>query len=696
MNSPIRQVGDYFAGVIKEIYWIDEKGFMKKILLFLLLLFTFLSCGKKANSTNTKFKVFSSNLTEAEAQIAFPGGLIIAGRSFDGAQSFTLAYQPGLELNLQKGGWEFATIGWMGTSPMEGNQKCATQVINIDSDNFTVNFDMNKVACFNSVGKNGNRFSDPIFYNFIGKNLNGFKKLQVKTCPSLSADCSASQVAPYSFKVEIPALLKGVSLNVLPLGLNSVCVSGGTGISNITPPHGGKDGFLGVRVTTFPFPQTSFNNPKGVVADSLGNIYVLNTSNHNIRKISSNGTVSTFAGSVSAAPVFGSTDAVGPDARFKSPAGIAMNNSTGDIYVADTYNNKIRKIDSSGSVTTLAGDTSNASGSAEGSGSAASFYLPNGIAVNSSTGDIFVADTSNNKIRKITSGGYVTTFAGSGSVGHDDYTGSSATFNLPRGIAIDPTNTYLIVADTGNHMIRKITISGASVSTVAGTAGTAGHTAGTGTAAKFDTPTGVAIDSSNNIYVTDSQNQTIRKIDSAAVVTTFAGVYAQNVPVVDGVRILSHFFQPQGIAINSSGDLFVADTNNFLIRKISGDTVSSFAGTAGVAGNNDSGSTAGCSGAPKSYMFPHGDGEQSAATAMSIDVNATSADIALAPFFGVITDNVYSHLPPIPGGSHALFFYDAPYMGSPLYAFPGNYIYFDGANWTKFNESDSVKLLLQQ
>ena len=174
--------------------------------------------------------------------------------------------------------------------------------------------------------------------------------------------------------------------------------------------------------------------------------------------------------------------------------------SAGNVYVADAYNDEIRKITPSGVVTTLAGSAGQA-GSSDGTGSAARFIDPCGVAVDSA-GNVYVADYGNDEIRKITPSGVVTTLAGSaGQTGSSDGTGSAARFDDPMGVAVDSAgNVY--VADYGNDEIRKITPSGV-VTTLAGSAGQTGSSDGTGSAARFDYPMGVAVDSAGNVYVAD-------------------------------------------------------------------------------------------------------------------------------------------------------------------------------------------------
>lgn len=299
----------------------------------------------------------------------------------------------------------------------------------------------------------------------------------------------------------------------------------------------------------------SFNNPYGVATDISGNIYVADQGNNLIRKISSGGLVTTLAGSGAS----GSADGTGTAATFYFPTGVAAD-ASGNIYVADSYNHKIRKITPDGVVSTLAG--SGSPGAADGTGTAASFNYPNGVATDAA-GNVYVADAQNNKIRKISAAGVVTTLAGSGTSGSADGTGTAATFNIPTGVATDASgNVY--VADKNNYKIRMISSAGV-VTTFAGT-GTAGSADGTGTAASFNLPTGIATDALNNVYIADFGNQKIRKITPAAVVTTLSGSGAQG--ATDGTSTSATFYFPYGIATDVSGNVYVGDRNNHKIRKI--------------------------------------------------------------------------------------------------------------------------------
>jgi sugar lactone lactonase YvrE len=296
--------------------------------------------------------------------------------------------------------------------------------------------------------------------------------------------------------------------------------------------------------------------------DSSGTFYVADASANTIQKITAAGVVTTLAGMKDVA---GSQDGTGSNARFNQPGGIAVDGS-GNVYVADTGNATIRKITPDGVVSTLAGSATR--GNQDGVGSAASFRAPNGIAVDS-TGNLYVADTYSATIRKITSSGSVSTLAGTaGSRGDADGTGSAARFNNPSGVAIDAAGN-LYVADTYNETIRKITPSGV-VTTLAGSVGISGGNDGTGIYALFNQPGGVAVDASGNICVADTGNATIRKVTSGGVVITLAGV-AGVAGFGDSSSGVALFNQPHGLVADGAGNIYVADTGNAAIRKIASD-----------------------------------------------------------------------------------------------------------------------------
>lgn len=310
-----------------------------------------------------------------------------------------------------------------------------------------------------------------------------------------------------------------------------------------------------------------FEGPLGVGVDFSGNIYVADNGGNNIRKVTSTGVVTTWVGSNTGAS--GTADGTGTAARFTNPQGISFDSSS-NAYVSDTGNNTIRKITAAGVVTTLAGLPGKA-GHANGTGSAASFAGSRGSVVDSD-GNLFVADYGNSLIRRISPEGVVTTFAGApytslindDNFGSADGTGTAARFRNPSGIARDSAGNFY-VTDTENSTVRKITVT-AVVTTLAGSPGQIGKTDGIGSAARFNKPFGIAVDAASNVYVADTGNQTIRKITPGGVVTTVGGLAGQS-GSADGVGSAARFYGPAGLAINAAGYLYVGDAfTNFLLR----------------------------------------------------------------------------------------------------------------------------------
>jgi streptogramin lyase len=355
-----------------------------------------------------------------------------------------------------------------------------------------------------------------------------------------------------------------------------------------------------------------FSSPWGIASDSSGNVYVAEFGNHTIRKITPAGDVTTLAGSAGNS---GSSDGSGTDARFNSPYGLAIDSSN-NIFVADSKNSRIRKITPDGVVTTFArsnwessngafpqhitidgannlfvtensgsggavrkispaGDVTTLAGNAwlpgnvDANGTSARFLKPQGIALDP-VGNLFVVDVWTSTVRRVTPAGDVTTFVGTPGVGAVDGTPSAARFFLPFGVAVD-SNTNIFVADSGNHTVRKITAAG-DVSTVAGLACQPGASNGFGRDARFASPFGIVTDPSGTIYVSDSGNSSIRKISPTGDVTTFA----------------TGFWNPAAIAIDAATNIYVAGNSSRVIHKISASgIVSTLAGLFGVSGSTD-------------------------------------------------------------------------------------------------------------
>jgi hypothetical protein len=332
-----------------------------------------------------------------------------------------------------------------------------------------------------------------------------------------------------------------------------------------------------------------FRYPLGIAVDRSGNVFVSDASRHTIRKLSPSGTnwvVTTWAGRIN---MSGSSD--GPTGAFNEPMGLALDAGT-NLYVADEWNHTIREITSSGYVSTVAGLAGN-SGTTDGYHSSARFSYPTSVAVDANT-NLYVTDSGNHTIRKITRSQTVTTLAGTpGTSGSADGTNGAALFHSPGGIAVGADGS-LYVADTGNHTIRKIAPVGANwvVTTVAGSAGLPGSADGTNTDARFNSPEGISFDGLGNLVIADTMNSVLRLLTPDGtnfITTTVAGAAATR--RTDGPGSLATFWSPYNMAFDSAGNLYVADRNNQVIRQLTPHgtnwLVSTIAGLPGTSGSAD-------------------------------------------------------------------------------------------------------------
>jgi len=337
--------------------------------------------------------------------------------------------------------------------------------------------------------------------------------------------------------------------------------------------------------------QARFAGILGIAVDAMGNIYVADSANHAIRRISPSGTVSTIAGNIGA-PQSGDVDGLGSIARLNTPTGIAVaTTSSGEVvlYVADSGNHKVKRVTlyswadptnpDNWIVNTIAG--TGTAGKDDGTGNLATFNEPYGVAVDM-WGNVYVTERTGNRVRRLqfkggdpnlASNWQVSLVAGdnsavAGASGDADGTGSSARFNAPCGITVDRAGN-LYIADSGNHRIRKIVnvlgSYGGTVSTLAGS--TQGYADGTGTSAQFNTPRGISVDAAGYLYIADTGNNRIRLISPTGVVMTIAGTGSAG--SVDGAGNVAQFNSPSALAISASGNLYVADgANGEVVRLI--------------------------------------------------------------------------------------------------------------------------------
>jgi DNA-binding beta-propeller fold protein YncE len=303
-----------------------------------------------------------------------------------------------------------------------------------------------------------------------------------------------------------------------------------------------------------------FNDPAGLAIAPDGTIFVADNQNHALRRIGTNGVVTTLAGLLGTP---GSADGSGPAARFDSPTGLALG-PDGALYVSDTGNHTLRRVTTNGVVTTLAGSAGNAD-YADGSASAARFNQPLGLAL-AADGTVFVADSGNHLIRVIATNGTVSVLAGNPETfGSADGTVTNALFNNPVGLAFAPDGS-LFVSDANNFTLRRVTAAGV-VTTIAGAAGQDGSTDGPAATARFGKPAELVLSPNGTLYIADAAHHTIRRLTPDGRVSTIAGLVGAD-GAVDGANGLARFFNPYGLAIAARGHLVVADTYNQTVREL--------------------------------------------------------------------------------------------------------------------------------
>ncbi|MGV3502100.1 MAG: IPT/TIG domain-containing protein [Adhaeribacter sp.] len=302
-----------------------------------------------------------------------------------------------------------------------------------------------------------------------------------------------------------------------------------------------------------PLGETRLRNPEGVAFDLEGNIIFTDRGNNKIKKMTPEGVVTTVAGT----GVSGNTDGPAASARFNGPYKVTVDNK-GNIYVADTGNHRIRKITPAGVVSTLAGSSS---GYVDGKGTAARFNGPISVATDAQ-GNVYVADNNNHRIRKVTPDGTVSTFAGNGA-GYGEGVWPNAKFRNPSGVFVDPQGNVL-VADRNNNRIRKISPQGV-VSTIAGN-GVEAIVDGESLTASFSEPYGLHIDSRGYIYVAELSGHTVRQISPAGDVSLVAGAGASG--FADGIGDNAKFAQPTDVISDGQGNLYLPDLSGHRIRKI--------------------------------------------------------------------------------------------------------------------------------
>ncbi len=348
------------------------------------------------------------------------------------------------------------------------------------------------------------------------------------------------------------------------------------------------DGFGAFSGDTFPAILAELHTPTDVAVDSNANIYIADSANAAIREVTvSTGIINTVAGN--AAIGHAGDNGIATSASLITPYAVTVD-SSGNIYIVENGDSDIRKVTVSTNIITTIVGTGLAGFGGDGSAATkASLNFPTGLALDSS-GNIYIADSLNNRVRKVT-GSTISTIAGNGVLSYsgDGGPGTSAQLNTPLNVAVDSSGNFYF-SDTANNVVRKVSASGA-ISTIAGT-GTAGYSGdgGSPTAAQLNRPRGIAVDTSGNIYIADSQNARVRKISGGSI-STVAGSGTAGYGGDGGAATAAQLYVPIGVAVDAGGNLYIADFTNNRVRKVSGGTITTVAGN-GLAGYSGDGRAA--------------------------------------------------------------------------------------------------------
>jgi trimeric autotransporter adhesin len=326
------------------------------------------------------------------------------------------------------------------------------------------------------------------------------------------------------------------------------------------------DGTPGFSGDGGPATSAQLSSPLGVAVDGAGNLYIADSSNNRLRKVSPAGIITTVAGN----GAFSYSGDGGParSALLWNPEGAAVDGA-GNLYVADTHNNRVRKVSAAGIITTIAGNGAYGGSGDGGPATSAELAGPLGLAVDGS-GNLYIADYDNIRVRRVSPAGTITTVAGNGVGGYsgDGGPANAAQLNRPSGVAVDGAGN-LYIADVSNSCIRQVSPTGI-ISTVAGN-GTLGYSGdgGPATHAALSDPWAVAVDGAGNLYIADTYNQRIRKVSPAGIISTVAGNGAAGYSGDGGPATSAQLYFPEGVAVDGAGNLYIADTNNYRIRKVS-------------------------------------------------------------------------------------------------------------------------------
>ncbi|MHB8260539.1 MAG: NHL domain-containing protein [Bacteroidia bacterium] len=305
--------------------------------------------------------------------------------------------------------------------------------------------------------------------------------------------------------------------------------------------------------------------PYDITFDAIGNMYIADEFNHCIRKVNTLGIITTIAGTGTHGFIGDGGQATA--AKLDYPRGVKVD-ATGNLYISDSENNRIRKINTAGIITTVAGNGTAGYSGDGGQATTAGLYNPNGVAFDA-LGNMYIPDDYNNRVRMINTAGIITTIAGTGTATYsgDGGQASVAELNFPSGVCLDAAGN-LYIADQSNNRIRKINTAGVISTFVGnGTAGSSGDM-GQATVAEINAPFGVVFDASGNLYIADRSNQRIRKVNTTGIISTIAGTGTSGYTGDMGQATAAELSSPFGVTIDAAGNLYIADDFNNRIRKV--------------------------------------------------------------------------------------------------------------------------------
>ena len=339
---------------------------------------------------------------------------------------------------------------------------------------------------------------------------------------------------------------------------------GGSGSGTIMTIAGsGKPGFAGDGGPALAGQLRSMDQ---VAVDGQGNVYIADFENRRVRKVSASGTITTFAGR-DGGGAFPANGSRATSARLDAPHGVAVD-AQGNVYVSDTNNGRVYRVTPGGTITTFAGTGQSSFSGDGGPATSARLYGPAGLAVDGQ-GNVYIADSYNQRVRKVSPSGTITTFAGTGKQGTSGNGGpaTSAQLSYPSAVAADAQgNVY--ISGTSESRVRKVSRAGTITAFAGKGAGVFSGDGGPATSAGLKQPTGVAADGQGNVYIADTANYRVRKVSPSGTITTFAGTGAGGFSGDGGPATSAHLFSPHGVAVDGKGNVYVADTANYRVRKV--------------------------------------------------------------------------------------------------------------------------------